>query len=177
MTKTMARVRAATRDGKTLSHREGNPAATLTRNHARSAVSTISAASGRDANRSNPDSSRLPGDRPRSTGGSGSDMPAPERTQTTGRFQRPDACPPGERAGTWESKHKSFGGIAFLLSGQPPAHRTAVLVDCVDVLTECGQDERYSGEHTRVGALAGGKRAGLAGEAEQLRGGARRRDE
>src|ERR1022692_1417951 len=88
MTKTIARVRAATKAWKMLSQRPGNPAETLTRTHARSALSTVSAVSGRDAHRSTQDSSRLPGDRPRSTGGSGSDIPAPERTHTTGSPRR-----------------------------------------------------------------------------------------
>src|ERR1700733_11624769 len=45
---------------------------------------------------------------------------------------------------------------AFLLSGQAPAPRTAVFVDRADVLLECGQVERVSGDHNHVGALAGG---------------------
>ena len=41
-------------------------------------------------------------------------------------------------------------------SGQLAAHRTAVLVDRADVLPECGQVERVSGDYDHVGALAGG---------------------
>jgi hypothetical protein len=35
--------------------------------------------------------------------------------------------------------------------------------------SQCGQAERVSGDHDHVGALAGGQRAGLVGEAEQSR--------
>jgi hypothetical protein len=49
MTKTIARVRAATTVWKMVSHRAGNPATTLTMIHAPATATTNTAAGGRDA--------------------------------------------------------------------------------------------------------------------------------
>src|SRR5690348_18467755 len=70
MTKTMARVRAATSVWKTVSHRAGNPAARLTTTHETTAARTSSAAAGREASRSTRDSHRLTRDLDGSPGGS-----------------------------------------------------------------------------------------------------------
>ena len=51
---------------------------------------------------------------------------------------------------------KKSGSGRGVETGQPAAHRTAVLVDRADVLPECGQVERVSGDHDHVGALAWG---------------------
>jgi hypothetical protein len=59
MTKTMVSVSAATRVWKMISHRAGNPAAMLMAIHTVAAVTTATAASGRDACRSTLDSHRL----------------------------------------------------------------------------------------------------------------------
>lgn len=72
MTKTMARVRAATSVWKTVSHRAGNPVAMLMPTQERAAASTNSTVTGRQACRSTRDSHRLTGDLDGSPGGPGS---------------------------------------------------------------------------------------------------------
>src|SRR5437773_11789975 len=72
MTKTMARVTAATRVWKTISHRAGNPAAMLTPTHEMTAARTSSTATGLEAYRSTLDSHRLTGDLDGSPGEAGS---------------------------------------------------------------------------------------------------------
>src|SRR5690242_12368827 len=131
MTKTMARVRAATSVWKTVSHRAGNPAARLTTTHETTAARTSSAAAGREASRSTRDSHRLTRDLDGSPGGSGSATVSGSQGYFSPSFLASSSRPIFDRPGRSRFLAISYSSARVLGDAPPLRLRWATAAACL----------------------------------------------